>query len=159
MSRAALLVALVLMGAPAHAASPVTGRASVIDGDTLEIREKRFRLFGIDAPEGRQLCTMPDGKSWPCGRRAAFALADHIGERTVTCEPTGKRSWDRLVARCFLAREDLAAWLVREGWAVAEPRFSTEYLPQEDDARHALRGLWQGRFTKPWECRKGAPGC
>lgn len=158
MRRVALFVALFLMGPPVLAASPVTGRASVIDGDTLEIRDKHFRLFGIDAPEGRQRCRL-DGTRWPCGRRAAFALSDHIGVRPVTCVPTGKRSWKRLVARCSLAGEDLAAWLVREGWAVNEPRFTQEYLPLEDAARHARRGLWQGAFTMPWDCRKGAPGC
>jgi endonuclease YncB( thermonuclease family) len=34
----------------------VTGRASVIDGDALEIHGERIRLSGIDAPESAQLC-------------------------------------------------------------------------------------------------------
>jgi endonuclease YncB( thermonuclease family) len=32
-------------------ATSLIGRASVIDGDTLEIHGTRIRLFGIDAPE------------------------------------------------------------------------------------------------------------
>ena len=32
-------------------AGPLQGRASVIDGDTLEVQGTRIRLFGIDAPE------------------------------------------------------------------------------------------------------------
>jgi endonuclease YncB( thermonuclease family) len=38
------------------AASDLTGRASVIDGDTIAIHGERIRLFGIDAPESRQTC-------------------------------------------------------------------------------------------------------
>ena len=34
----------------------IIGVASVIDGDTLEIHDRRIRLDGIDAPESAQLC-------------------------------------------------------------------------------------------------------
>lgn len=33
----------------------ITGTATVIDGDTLEVRGTRIRLHGIDAPESGQL--------------------------------------------------------------------------------------------------------
>lgn len=153
---AALILCIFVAGAAG--AAPVTGRASVIDADTIEMRDTRFRLFGIDAVEARQLCHR-EGKAWPCGRRAAFALSDHLGQRPVTCVPTGKKSWERLVARCFLAGKDIAAWLVREGWAVASPKHSADYLEMEAEARRLSKGIWQGSFTKPWECRKGASGC
>ena len=47
----------VLLAAMASAASaePITGRASVIDGDTIEIAGERIRFNGIDAPESSQL--------------------------------------------------------------------------------------------------------
>ena len=90
--RFTLLLLSILVAGTAHGA-PVTGRALVIDADTIEIRDTRFRLFGIDAVEARQLCHR-EGKAWPCGRRAAFALSDHLGQRTVTCVPTGRKSWE-----------------------------------------------------------------
>jgi endonuclease YncB( thermonuclease family) len=37
-------------------ADDLTGQASIIDGDTLEIHGTRIRLWGIGAPESSQLC-------------------------------------------------------------------------------------------------------
>ena len=34
----------------------LVGIAEVIDGDTIRIDKKKIRLFGIDAPEKKQLC-------------------------------------------------------------------------------------------------------
>ena len=46
----ALLTVLVLLAAPASAET-IAGRASVIDGDTLEIHSERIRILDADAPE------------------------------------------------------------------------------------------------------------
>ena len=66
-----LTIALCLIATPALA--DVTGIASVIDGDTLEIHGQRIRLHGIDAPESHQLCRL-DGEPWQCGKNATNAL-------------------------------------------------------------------------------------
>src|SRR5258708_546851 len=71
-----LLVAL-LAAIPATGAE-LAGRASITDGDTIEIHGQRIRLFGIDAPESRQLC-QADGATYRCGQQAALALSDEIG--------------------------------------------------------------------------------
>ena len=51
---------------------------------------------------------------------------------------------------CFDADgEDLDAWLVRSGLAIAYRKYSTVYVEDEDSARNARRGLWAGEFVEP----------
>ncbi len=128
------------------------GQASVIDGDTLELHGQRIRLAAVDAPEARQTCRRA-GTMWPCGRRAAFALADLIGSRTVTCRWRTKDRYRRPLARCSVGDTDLGGWMVENGWALAYRRYGVDYVSQEETAREARRGLWAGSFVPPWDFR------
>jgi len=112
------------------------------------------RFHGIDAPESRQLCRL-DGKPWQCGKDAANALANKIARRPVTCEDLGRDRYKRIIARCTVAGEDLEAWMVANGWALAYRRFSLDYVDEEADAQAARRGVWAGEIVKPWEWRRG----
>lgn len=148
--------ALLLIAADPAAAieERAVGRVSVIDGDTLELHGLRIRLAAIDAPESRQTCRRAH-EVWPCGRRAAFALADHVGARTVSCQWRARDRYGRPVAKCTIAGADLAAWMVEQGWALAFRRYGTDYVPHERRARAAGRGLWSGAFVPPWAWRRG----
>lgn len=152
-----LMVALVLGGIfmiDLFAGEMVMGQASVVDGDTLEIGGKRVRLFGVDAFESSQQCVF-NGKQWPCGRRAAFALADHIKDSTISCRPTGQKSYERIVARCFKgADDDVGRFQVQQGWALAATAFSHDYVKDEEAARAKLAGAWSSTFLPPWQYRK-----
>lgn len=64
-----------LVHGPSAKAANITGRASVIDGDTIDIGGQRIRLHGIDAPESGQVCNGASGAGYRCGKDAAFALA------------------------------------------------------------------------------------
>ncbi len=136
-----------LLATPALA--DVAGTARVIDGDTLEIHGQRIRLHGNDAPESRQLCFI-DGKRWQCGKDAANILADRIARRPVTCEDLGRDRYKRIIARCTVAGEDMGAWLVQQGLALAYRRYSVDYVHEEADAQAARRGIWAGELVKPW---------
>jgi endonuclease YncB( thermonuclease family) len=139
------------------AASPpgtwLVGQASVTDGDSLEFRGARIRLHGVDAPESRQMCGPPD-QLWPCGRRAANALSDWIGGRTVSCLVRRTDRFGRLIATCSVSGADMQDWLVRNGWAMAYRRFSMDYVAAEQAARQARAGIWSGEFVPPWEWRR-----
>jgi len=139
-------------------AQTLVGRASVVDGDTLEIRGERVRLWGIDAPESAQTCLDEAGRPWPCGRRAAFALADFLGQRTVSCQVRERDRYGRAVAVCSVGSVEINRWLVAEGWALAYVQYGgSVYLDAQRQAQAAGKGLWRGSFQPPWEYRK-SPG-
>jgi endonuclease YncB( thermonuclease family) len=70
------------MSAPA-----IQGTASVIDGDTIEIRGQRIRLDAIDATESSQICPDANSKRYRCCQKSALALDDMIGGSVVICGP------------------------------------------------------------------------
>lgn len=150
MRRAAF--ALILVALPALAAD-LSGPARVVDGDTLHIGETKIRLHGIDAPESRQECRR-DGATWPCGTEATAALRAMTEGRTVDCEDLGRDRYGRTIARCRAGGIDVAGALVAQGLALAYRRFSEDYVPAEDEARTARRGMWAGTFDRPEDWRK-----
>jgi endonuclease YncB( thermonuclease family) len=149
-----------LLALPALAAEQITGRASVTDSDTVVIRDTRIRLHGIDAPESAQSCQDSAGKDYRCGQKAALALADHIGEAPITCEPRDTDRYGRTVAVCRKNGEDLSAWMVEQGYATAYQRYTRDYVRLETTARALKRGLWAGTFDPPsdWRRAKRANG-
>jgi endonuclease YncB( thermonuclease family) len=82
-----VLAATAVMISPAAAveAGEIIGRASVVDGDTLDIHGARVRLWGIDAPETDQLCRGDDSLPYRCGSTAANRLDAFISGRMVRC--------------------------------------------------------------------------
>ncbi len=142
-----------LLWHPAQAAE-IAGVATVIDGDTLEVRGERIRLHGIDAPENAQSCEA-GGKAWRCGQQASLALADRIGRLPVRCETFQRDRYGRVIAICRQGETNLNRWMVRNGWALAYRRYSTDYVAAENEARQTELGIWQGRFVPPWDWRRG----
>ena len=134
--------------------STVSGRARVVDGDTLDVGAVRARFHGVDAPESRQSC-VAGGRRWACGERATRALAGRIGGRTVACEERDRDRYGRTVAVFRDGGEDVNAWMVSQGWALAYRRYSRDYVGEETAARDARRGVWRGDFVPPWDWRRG----
>ena len=125
----------------------------MVDGDTLEIGGTRIRLFGIDAPERGQSC-QAGGELWICGGLAKLRLQDRISGRRVVCEERDRDRYGRIVAVCRAGGEDLNAWMVSEGWALAYRRYSEAYVDEEARAKSARAGVWRGEFVPPWDWRR-----
>jgi len=155
----ALIPLLALLTACTPAAPTIVGRASVIDGDTLEIHDRRIRLWGVDAPEARQSCDGADGAAYACGRLSANRLDQHLRDKTVSCFEEDTDRYGRMVARCEIegdtGPEDVGGWLVRQGYAVRYARYAGHaYIAEEDAARQARAGVWAGAFTMPEDWRR-----
>lgn len=135
-----------------RAAHEIVSTVRIIDGDTIETRDGRIRLLGMDAPEIDQTCD--NGFAiYACGREASERLRQLVGEREVSCRTKRKDRYGRFLASCRVGDIDLAARMVETGWAVA----SGDYDIAEMRARTARRGIWAGEFERPgdWRATRG----
>ena len=125
----------------------------VVDGDSFFLGNDEVRLFGIDAPEGRQTCRV-NGKTWRCGQAAAESLSMLVAGRPINCHWQETDDYGRALATCFRADVNINAMLVEIGMALAYRRYSDAYSGQEATARAAERGLWDSEFETPWDWRR-----
>ncbi|MGB0505243.1 MAG: thermonuclease family protein [Pikeienuella sp.] len=131
----------------------VVAGTRVVDGDTIVVEGVKYRLFGIDAPETRQVCYR-DGREWACGRAATAFVQQMAADRAVLCEERARDRYGRIVAICRADGVDLGAALTRAGLAWAYLKYSDLYAPEENAARDAHVGVWNGSAIAPWEYRK-----
>jgi micrococcal nuclease len=93
----------------------------VRDGDTIEVGKIPIRLHGVSAPELK----LVNGKS-------------------VRCDLTGAKTYDRLVGTCYLEGKDIGISLIEVGLALDCPRYSggryAEFELTEARARIKLPG-------------------
>lgn len=119
------------------------GKASVIDGDTLDIRENRYRFDGIDAPERGSRCGTVN-----VYQKASLAVADLVEGKNVECRPNGSKNGKRLIATCYVLNPgspdtNISESLVLMGWARDWPKYSKgRYASLEATARSEGSGIW-----------------
>lgn len=157
----ALIVAAYFYGPAPVAARPapgdaelLSGRATVVDGDTLEIRGERVRLEGIDAPEAGQTCGRKWLGHWNCGSAATSALEAFVGTRRVECQSAGRDKYRRMLGWCSVDGRDINGEMVKAGHAWAFVKYSKRYETVEAQARKAKRGIWQGEALPAWLYRE-----
>ena len=131
----------------------LVGAASVIDGDTIELEGTRVELYGIDAPEIAQTCTIMLFR-WKCGVEASKMLRALVAGRVVSCLGRSGVVDGGLSAVCRTSGViDLNETMVRIGMALASRDQSDDYVGDETAARGAEVGVWLSRFDPPWEWR------
>ena len=128
-------------------------KIQVIDGDTIHIGKLKYRFFGIDAPEIKQICEK-DNTKIQCGVIAKSVLKNKIADKIPECIVKDKDRYQRLVAECFVGKESLSRFMVREGYAVAYSQYSKDFIDDEKYAKENKLGIWSMNFQVPSEYRK-----
>ena len=149
-----LITVFLALVAGAVCSEEITGPAHVIDGDSIRIADTEIRLHGIAAPEGKQMCKL-DGQDWRCGHAATETLSFLLIGAPIRCTWTERDQYDRVLATCYRKDMNINAMMVGVGMALAYRQYSTIYVPQEESARSANRGLWEAEFIPPWRWRRG----
>ena len=127
-----------LLGEPSFA--QVSSYAFVNDDGSLRIKGRTYRLHGVHIPATAPSCRTFE-RPVPCGSRAALALDFKI-QGFVRCETRDRNDDGTVSAYCTTDGEDLAAYLLERGWALALPIAPFEYQALEKIARHRGLGVW-----------------
>ena len=140
----------VIWSLPAQA--DISGMPTVVAGDIMIVNGVRLHLHGIDAPEPNQVC-VAKGKNYRCGTVAMTALMDLVAGTPVICRLRENKTDSFTYAYCEAGGFDLSSNMVHTGWALADRRSTDKYVAVEGRAKKAKRGLWRGKFAKPWDWR------
>ncbi len=124
----------------------LVGHALVQDDGGLLIKGQTVRLGGIYLPETNREC-----RAWinpvRCGSRGALAL-DFRVKGFIHCFLAGENDDGSVNGTCYVDRsrfdpgEDLAAYLLERGLALALPNAPFEYQAMEKIARAQGQGVW-----------------
>ena len=141
----------------------IIGKANVTDGDTIKINDQKIRLFGIDAPETKQFCKevylsfliFNFKRDYKCGEKSTNALKKKIKSKNIKCLVQDKKDrYRRNIGICYLKKQDINSWLVKNGYAIAYRRYSKKYIMDEQYAEDNKLGIWQGTFMEPEKWRR-----
>jgi endonuclease YncB( thermonuclease family) len=128
------------------AAADFRSYAVVQEDASLVIQNKVVRLYGIYIPQLGQFCNVNPRPPF-CGTRAAAALDFKI-QGFITCHEMGTYSDGSISAVCWTGRssfnegEDLGAYLISAGLALAGPDAPFEYRALERIAQNNNQGVW-----------------
>jgi len=134
-----------LSSAPVYARE-ISSYAFINEDGTLRIKRKTIHLYGIHIPKTGKHCNT-NLRPPVCGSRAALALEFKI-QGFVSCEIIEENTdgslvgWCRVKASRLNEGEDLSAYLLERGWAVALPDAPVEYQALEKIAYRRGVGMW-----------------
>lgn len=140
-----LAIATVLLASPA-AAREFRSYAIVGKDGTLRVNGRTMHLYGIYIPNSGRTCDLTFNPT-NCGERAALALDSKI-DSFVRCIPQRKLARRTFEAVCYSQGQDLGAYLISEGWAVAARNAPFEYQTLERIAENRGVGVWGFRVDR-----------
>lgn len=130
----------------------ITGKiSSIVSGDVFRMGQHTIRLYALASPLIDQKCQDGNGHVYDCGYVSARMLKDFVSGDDVSCRVMNFNAQNELLAACSVDKTDIGAAMVEEGWALALPEINPIYIPYQQKAQEAKKGLWAGRFQMPWE--------
>jgi len=136
-----VLIAALCLPPAGPLGAEIVSYAIVRDDGTLLVSGKKIKLYGIYIPPTDRTCRRVEIPI-RCGPRAILALDFKIASRFVHCQEMEDHADGTISAICRIDDEDLGAWLLTQGWAVATPDAPFEYQTLEKIARTQRRGIW-----------------
>ncbi len=143
----------------------ISGKAKVVDGDTIKIQGISIRLFGIDAPEKKQICKF-GSRPYKCGLESSQFLKKIIESSSyVDCSYRDLDRYRRIIGECISHNKitnkktteplNLNYLMVRNGHAIDYRRYSKgKFSLAESLAKKEKKGIWRGKFEKPENWRR-----
>lgn len=136
-----LLIVLLLLPVVIYAAD-YNSYAIVKDNGSLRVQGRTIWLYGIRIPPTYESC-LTFLRPPRCGPRAVLMLELKIDPYFVHCHEISRNSDGSINARCTSQGEDLSAYMLKNGWAVALPSAPPEYEALEKSARAHYLGIWK----------------
>ncbi len=152
---AILLFSFILFSAVVEAGNPLYKVITVVDGDTVKIRDYRgltitVNLYGVDAPETGQ----------KGGRNAMKMFDAMIGSKNITLAKKTESGKNVTTARVYLNGISINAAMVKSGHAWVTQASCTKiecenWVIFQQFASTNKKGLWQEiKPLPPWEWRR-----
>lgn len=105
----------------------------------FESMGRKVIISGVQDIDIDRTCSFHD-TAWPCGQRARAAFNAWMRGRALKCFVPPDVERFAIAAPCRLGKQDVGAWLVSNGWAMALP--SGIYGKAETTARNAEMGIF-----------------
>jgi endonuclease YncB( thermonuclease family) len=102
---------------------------------------RKLEIYGLTLPPRTRACRRADGERWACGLRAIVTLYNLISHSSMVCEIEDKAPSNP--AKCKVGQIDVAATMLRNGWAELTPGTNDKsYVEAQAAARAARVGIW-----------------
>ena len=148
---------------------------TAIDGDTIKSSEEyTVELYGIDAPELRQLC-YTDSNAWACGKRSKQELQMFINNKQIECKFMFIDRYGRNVENCTIDGKSIGEYMLENGWASVRRDYRgvrgyryddgkkhiEKYTQIEEQSKKNQLGIWSadcvrhpGAWKEGFRCRQ-----